>query len=68
VRLASGETRERTADVAGHDDPADLRRDLTAKFRALVAPRLGEPATARLLAALESIDQLDDVRELQSLP
>jgi 2-methylcitrate dehydratase PrpD len=68
VRLASGETREGTADVAGHDDPADLRRDLTAKFRALVAPRLGEAATARLLAALESIDELDDVRELQSRP
>ena len=68
VRLASGETRERTADVAGHDDPADLRRDLTAKFRALVAPRLGEPAAARLLAALEHIDQLDDMRELQPGP
>jgi len=68
VRLASGETRERTADVAGHDDPADLRRDLTAKFRALVAPRLGEPAAARLLAALEHIDQLDDLRELQPRP
>jgi 2-methylcitrate dehydratase PrpD len=64
VRLASGETREGAADVAGHDDPADLRRDLTAKFRALVAPRLGEPAAARLLAALESLDRVEDVREL----
>jgi 2-methylcitrate dehydratase PrpD len=68
VRLASGETRAGAADVAGHDDPGELRRDLTAKFRGLVTPRLGEPATARLLASLEGIDQLDDVRELQTRP
>jgi len=64
VRLAGGETRERLADLAAESDAEGMRRDLTAKFRDLVAPRLGDAATERLQAALEALDQLDDVRDL----
>jgi 2-methylcitrate dehydratase PrpD len=63
VRLASGQTREHTADLTAAD-PERLRRDLVGKFRGLTAPRLGEAASERLLAAIETLDEVDDLREL----
>jgi 2-methylcitrate dehydratase PrpD len=63
IRLAGGESRERAADLVA-SDTGGLRRDLTAKFRTLTAPRLGEATTARLLTAIEALDQVDDLREL----
>jgi 2-methylcitrate dehydratase PrpD len=63
IRLAAGESRERAADLVA-DDPVGLRRDLTAKFRTLTAPRLGEATAERLVAAIEALDRLDDLREL----
>ncbi len=63
LRLASGETRERLADLAA-DDPGDLRRTLTEKFRELVAPRRGAAAAERLVAGIDALDRLGDVREL----
>src|SRR5262245_14467760 len=67
VRLTGGESNERVADLAAESDTAGMRRDLVAKFRDLVAPRLGDGATERLQGALEALDQLDDVRELSRL-
>jgi len=45
-----------------------MRRDLTAKFRALVVPRLGEAAATRLVAAIGALDEVDDLREIARLP
>jgi 2-methylcitrate dehydratase PrpD len=64
VRLIGGETHERLADLAAESDVAGMRHDLAAKFRDLVVPHMGDAATERLQAALEALDQLDDVREL----
>jgi 2-methylcitrate dehydratase PrpD len=64
VRLTGGETHERLADLTAAGDAAGMRRDLAAKFRDLVAPRLGDAAAERLQATLEALDQVDDLREL----
>jgi hypothetical protein len=49
--------------VAG-GDPETGRRAITAKFRQLVAPRLGATAADRLVAAIGRLDDVDDIREL----
>ncbi|HEV8674214.1 MAG TPA: MmgE/PrpD family protein [Methylomirabilota bacterium] len=64
VRLAGGQTRERVADLGADQDGSALRRDLAAKFRQLVAPRLGDGAADRLLEAIGSLDEVDDLRDL----
>ena len=68
IRLAGGATREALADLQAERDAEAMRRDLTAKFRALVVPRLGEAAAARLVAAIGALDEVDDLREIARLP
>jgi 2-methylcitrate dehydratase PrpD len=64
VRLAGGARREAAADLVAGGDPETGRRAITAKFRQLVAPRLGATAADRLVAAIGRLDDVDDIREL----
>jgi 2-methylcitrate dehydratase PrpD len=65
VRLAGGRTEEVAGDLGAGADAEAMGRDLAQKFRSLVAPRLGERAAERLLAAIGALDDLDDLRELR---
>ena len=64
VRLAGGQSRERAVDLGAESDGEAMRRDLTAKFHQLVAPRLGDREAERLVTAIGALDDVDDVREL----
>jgi 2-methylcitrate dehydratase PrpD len=65
VHLAGGERREHAVDLGADEDLEGTRRALAEKFRALVAPRLGEAEAGRLAAAIGALDEVDDVRGLQ---
>ncbi|HEV8308834.1 MAG TPA: MmgE/PrpD family protein [Methylomirabilota bacterium] len=64
IRLADGRDRERSVDLAADRDPEGTRRDLTEKFRRLVAPRQGAAEADRLVEAIGSLEAVDRVTEL----
>jgi hypothetical protein len=68
VTLDDGATLAETGDVETPE--ADLARQwsrLTAKFRALAAPVLGEAQAERLLSAIEHLDRADNVAAVVAL-
>lgn len=70
LRLRDGTVLVKEADSAGSVPDADLpvqRQRLAAKFEGLIIPVLGEVESARLLAALISLPETADVRELTAL-
>lgn len=68
VRLAGGATRERLVDLLADRDDEGIHRDLGAKFRRLVAPRLGAAEADRLAAAIGRLEDVDRFGELTRSP
>jgi 2-methylcitrate dehydratase PrpD len=68
VRLADGRARALAADLRAGDDAEGLRADLEAKFRRLVAPRLGAAEATRLVETIARLEQVEDLTELVGRP
>jgi 2-methylcitrate dehydratase PrpD len=64
IALRGGARRETAVDLRADDDLAATGRELREKFRGLVGPRLGAARTETLTAALERIDDVEDLRTL----